>query len=150
MKKYKYNTKARKYYKSDTTYIQAIYRNNKALIDAKNEGIPLSSYQVFKQDVKDYMEVNDISASKAVGKVLRSRKYLSVAELSKQNLISGLKSKGLYKQFRELTKEKGRYTKFDVEKLQYKGDGVYQYDKVYIYTLDSYTTGDTSLRLELH
>lgn len=149
-KRYKYNTKSRKYYKNDLTYIQAVYKNNKQLIDEKNEGISLPSNKVFKQDVLDYMEVQNISVTKAIGKVLRSRKYLSVAELSKQNLIQGLKSQGLYKEFRELTKERGRYTKFDENKLQYRGEGIYQYGNVFVYTFDAYTTGDNHLKLEKH
>ena len=149
--RYKYNTKTRNHYKTDSTYIQAVYRNNKMLIDEKNEGIPIASSRVFKQDVLDYMEQHHTTVTKAVGKVLRSRKYLGLAELSKQNLVEGMKTSGVYKQFRELTKdENGRYAKFDYNKLQYKGDGVYAYGSIWIYTFDKYTTNDNKIKIEKH
>ena len=72
----------------------------------------------------------------------------------KRNVRKSLISSGKYKEFRELTKERGRYTKFDETKLKYnpaassKGYKEYIYDThlkvVYMY---DYDTGKVSIKL---
>lgn len=119
--------KAKSKYKNTDAWIEAVYRNNKTTIDQELSfaGKPK---QVFKQMVKEYMS-EGLSAKKAVNTIARSTLFTPEVERLHNNMLSGLKSdKDAYKVFRDLTREKGRYSKFDESKLQWNKD-----EKAYIY-----------------
>lgn len=116
------------FYKDTDKWIDAIYRNNKATIDAELAfaGTPK---KVFKQMVKENI-AEGMSPTKAVSTIARSTLFTPEVERLRNNMRSGLKAdKGAYKKFRELTKERGKYTKFDPNKLHWDST-----DKVYIYS----------------
>lgn len=119
-------------YKSTDTWIEAVYRNNKPAID--NE---LAKYgapkKVFKQIIKEHIE-EGLSPTKAMQTLARSTIFTPEKERLQSNMWSGLRNnKEAYKLFREFTKEKGKYTKFDPNKLVWdKTDHAYKYGNVAI------------------
>ena len=114
-------------YKSTEHWIDAVYRNNKALID-KELSFAGTPKKVFKQMVKENI-AEGMSPTKAVSTIAKSTLFTSEVERLRNNMLSGLRAdRGAFKSFRELTKEKGKYTKFDPKKLHWDST-----DKVYIY-----------------
>ena len=114
-------------YKSTDRWIDAVYRNNKSIID-KELAFAGTPKKVFKQMVKENM-AEGMSATKAVSTIARSTLFTPETERLRNNMLSGLRGdRGAFKAFRELTKERGRYTKFDSAKLHWDST-----DKVYIY-----------------
>lgn len=120
------------FYKNTDAWLDAIYRNNKQTID-KELSFAGNSKSVFKQMVKEYM-AEGLSPTKAVSTIAKSTLFTPEVERLKSNFYEGLKGdKDAYKLFRELTKERGKYAKFDPNKLKWnKEDKVYQYDNVII------------------
>ena len=115
------------FYKNTDAWIDAVYRNNKAIIDEKLAfaGKPKST---FKQMVKEYVS-EGLSPTKAVSTIARSTLFTPEVERLKNNFYEGLKGdKEAYQTFRELTKERGKYSKFDPNRLKWDKD-----DKVYVY-----------------
>lgn len=114
-------------YKSTDSWIDAIYRNNKLIID-KELSFAGNPKKVFKQMVKENI-AEGMSPTKAVSTIARSTLFTSEAERLRNNMLSGLRSdRDAFKAFRELTKERGKYAKFDPNKLHWDSK-----DKVYIY-----------------
>lgn len=114
-------------YKNTDKWLDAVYRNNKTEID-KELSFAGNPKRVFKQMIKENI-AEGMSPTLAVSTVARSTLFTPEAERLRNNMLSGLKSdKAAYKAFRELTKEHGRYTKFDPNKLHW--DSI---DKVYVY-----------------
>ena len=114
-------------YKSTDHWIDAVYRNNKTVINSELSfaGNPK---KVFKQMVKENI-AEGMSPTKAVSTIARSTLFTPETERLRNNMLSGLRSdKGVFRAFRELTKEHGRYTKFDPNKLHWDST-----DKVYVY-----------------
>lgn len=116
------------FYKNTNSWIDAVYRNNKAIIDTKlaNTGKPKAT---FKQMVKEYIS-EGMTPTKAVSTIARSTLFTPEVVRIKNNFYQGLLGDpSAYKAFRELTKVKGRYTKFDAEKLKWdKDEHRYIYD----------------------
>lgn len=120
--------KAKNKYKSTDAWLNAVYRNNKAVIDKELSGTKVGPKGTFKKIVREYMETG-LSPTKAVSALARSTTFTPKTERMRNNLWSGLKGdKAAYKEFRELTKEKGKYTKFDRDQLVYDKS-----QKLYIY-----------------
>lgn len=119
-------------YKSTQTWIEAVYRNNKTVIDKElaKYGAPK---KVFKQIIKEHIE-EGLSPTKAMQALARSTIFTPEKERLQSNMWAGLKGdKAAYKLFRELTKEKGKYVKFDPNKLAWdKSEHVYKYGNVVI------------------
>lgn len=120
------------FYKNTDAWLNAIYRNNKSVID-KELSFAGNPKKVFKQMVNEYID-EGLSPTKAVSTIARSTIFTPEVERLKSNFYEGLKgSKDAYKTFRELTKEHGRYAKFDPNKLKWnKDDKVYEYGNVII------------------
>lgn len=118
----------RSHYKTDATYIRAVYLNNKEVIDAELNFMG-NPYQVFKQQIIEYKEQGK-TVTEGIQTLARSTIFTSEEERFHENFWSGLKAfKEEYKQFKELTKEKGRYTKLDDSKLKWDKDARgYVYD----------------------
>ena len=119
-------------YKNTESWIEAVYRNNKAVIDGElsRSGNPKT---VFKQIIHEYME-EGLSPTKAMQTLARSTIFTSDKERIQNNMWTGLKGdKEAYKLFRELTKEHGKYTKFDESKLVWdRSQHAYLYSGVMI------------------
>ena len=121
-------------YKNTSTWLDAVYRNNKELIDSKLETTGnTSKKQVFKKLVNEYMS-EGFSPTQAVKKLEKSTVFTDVKDRLKQNAYTAIKSdKEAYKEFRELTKNKGRYSKVELDKFQYDKDtGNYIYGNIMI------------------
>ena len=121
-------------YKNTNTWLDAVYRNNKELIDSKLETTGnTSKKQVFKKLVNEYMS-EGYSPTQAVKKLEKSTVFTDVKDRLKQNAYTAIKNdKEAYKEFRELTKNKGRYSKVELDKFQYDKDtGNYVYGNIVI------------------
>lgn len=121
------------FYKDTDAWINAVYRNNKAVIDKELSGGEKGPKSTFKQIINEYIAEGK-SPTKAMSTLARSTIFTPEAERIKNNFWSGLKGDAdAYKEFRELSKEKGRYTKFDQSKLKWnKADKAYTYNGVII------------------
>lgn len=116
------------YYKNTDAWIDAVYRNNKDVIDANLKLGGSSPKTIFKQIIKEYIR-EGVKPTTAMKTLARSTIFTPTQERIKTNLWTGLKGdKAAYKEFRELTKEKGKYTAFDPSKLVWN-----RQDNVYIY-----------------
>lgn len=154
MKKFRGKKNFRSYDSVDRL-ISAIYKRNKSDIDnaitplVRNGKVVISSYQRFKQTVKDTMD-NQSKADvlKAVDTVQRSRLFTPAAELYKENLMKAIrKDKTIAKEFR---KARGWKQKFNMENLSYTGADdkttTYQYvagDKIIQITISKSPTAGT-------
>ena len=136
---------SKSYYKSTEGWLDAVYRNNKAIIDKELAGVSGKSPKtVFKKIIGEYME-EGMSSTKAMKTLARSTIFTTEKERLLNNFYEGLKGdKDAYKEFRELTKEKGRYSKFDPNKLVWnKVDKVYTYNDSVIISYENSPFGIT-------
>lgn len=119
--------KSKKAYKNTESWLDAVYRNNKDVIN-RELSFAGNPKKVFKQMVRENM-AEGMSPTKAVSTVARSTLFTSEEERLRENMLSGLRGdREAFRAFRELTKEHGRYTKFDPSKLSWDAT-----DKVYVY-----------------
>jgi hypothetical protein len=132
-------------YKDLNRYLDAVYRANKELIDEKilnEEELELASNRdilakqnkktLFKTYIKEYMD-EGYTVDQALKKASYSRVFTEYVELAQENTLEGLKEyKEAYKQFRELTKVNGRYTKIDINKFSYIGNNEYSYGDIIV------------------
>lgn len=105
-------------YKNDETWLNAVYKKNKAEIDAALEGVGgKNKKKIFKQLVKEYQE-DGLTAKQALSKLERSTIFTTTGERLRKNAREGITTdQEAWKRFRELTKVHGKYTKVDVDKL---------------------------------
>lgn len=112
---------------SERDYARSIYRQNKEFFQreftGRAEGAP-RTFKAFYEEYKARKTLFGNADSEAVLNSIRS-KYMSGAEVWRANAIKALKSTGHWKEFRELTKERGRYTSFDISKLSYNEGAEY-------------------------
>ena len=146
--------KRRTKYKSLNSWIDAVYRKNKAYIDKNiNEKwleVHRDSKAAFKALVKEKLaEVNpktgkNYTPSEAVLKVENSKdlhRDWTSRDVTANNFRQVFKKdKELSKKFKDLTRENGRYTSFDPKKFDWEGwysqnnktKAVYKYGDIYI------------------
>ena len=132
------------HYKSDRTYLEAVYQNNKQIIDSafQDRGKPKV---LFKQQVLEHVEQGK-TLKEAIQTVGRTRDFTTAKEQFHANFYKGFKGYPLeYKQLRELTKVGGRYTKFDDAKLEWDQNAKgYVYDASYT-KIDKATGKETTV-----
>ena len=135
--KAKYN---RSHYKTINGWLSGVYRNNKEFIDSKLgdiDSVQKNKYSVeatFKNLVKGYIK-RGMTPAQALKTTSLTGVFTTKAERYKQYAYSGLSAdKEAYKTFRELTKEKGRYTKVDFNKFKWdKDSNSYTYNNIRIF-----------------
>lgn len=125
----------RKHYKSDETFLNAVYKRNKALINEYMEGVGkeggVSTLRQFKSLVyetqgalkrkgKTHTIVNAMNVFTASSQFIPEDRYYDIH--FKENLTKGLKRYGALKTLYNLTK-----TKFDINEVRYDGDNTYVY-----------------------
>ena len=120
------------YYKSKERWLYAIYQHNKALIDAAYAdaaGEVKSPYRNFKAQVREYTVSRGFKTSEALEIIGRTEKFRGGQGLWYQkNVIDGLKTAGVYKDFQNLTRSHGRFQAPNPSLLVYVGDRSYIYD----------------------
>lgn len=145
---------SRNYYKTDTGWLNAIYRNNKAYIDSNMNDrwkeLYGSSQTAFRNLVKEQM-LNEnprtgrkYTINQAIKRVENSKdlhKDWTSRDVSANNFKEVFKKdKALSKKFREMTRKNGKYTAFDPKKFEWvgwytegnKSVAVYKYEDIYI------------------
>lgn len=119
-------------YKSEARWLYAIYQHNKALIDAAYAdavGEVKSPYRNFKAQVQEYTILRGFKISEALEIIGRTEKFRGGnGTWWQKNVIDGIKTAGVYKEFQFLTRVKGRFVAPDPSKLVYVGDKTYIYD----------------------
>ena len=118
------------FYVSEEAWLNAIYRANKALIDAAYEGKGTRGPRaVFKSQVQEY-KAKGYSTRAAVKIVSNTRAFRPAGvPWYVENAVQGMKSMGVWQQFLNLNRDaQGRFIPFDIYKLKYIGDKVYLYD----------------------
>lgn len=118
------------WYVSEESYLDAIYRKNKELIDKSykkaiekagtNIKMLKSSYKkYFKSEVRRLQETNSITLKKAVKLYANYPIFKSKGEVGIDNFLSGLKKNPeAWEYFRHLNRDdKGRYLSFDPSKM---------------------------------
>ena len=110
-------------YKNTNEWLDAVYIKNKKFIDSKIETTgDTDKSEIFKSLVNEYIE-EGYSPKQAVKKLEKSTIFTDVKDRLKQNAYSAIKhDKEAFKQFRELTKNNGKYTVVDVDKFKYNKD----------------------------
>lgn len=117
----------RSFYKSTDAWLDAVWRNNEERIRAAYEGIakPKAS---FKSSMKTYIE-QGLSPHEAMSTLVKSTIFTPARERFIDNARKGLRGdKAAYKAFRDMTREKGRFTKFDPSLMRWD-----KKEKVYVY-----------------
>ena len=118
---------SKSFYKSIDAWIDAVWRNNEGRIRAAFDGVSKPK-SAFKSSIKEYMS-QGLSPQKAMFSLVRSTIFTTTRERLSDNARTGLRGdKAAYKVFRDLTREKGRFTKFDQSLMKYD-----KKEKVYIY-----------------
>lgn len=134
-------------YKSTSHWLDAVYRNNKELIDNKLKDVKTTNKRrVFKNLVLEQsgtrfkgsltnkelnFELNKIkNPTKALKKLSRSDIFSSYKERAQENVYKFLKEEKSIKTIKDLI---GKREKFDPGKLEWNyKDKVYEYKEVYI------------------
>ena len=138
------------WYMSEESYLDAVYRKNKDIIDksykkafekAGNDVKVLKSFKkYFKSEVRRLQETNSISLKKAVKLYANYPIFKSNGEVGVENFLSGLKKDpGAWEYFRHLNRdEKGRFLPFDGSKLNWVNSKLVIYDnRIEVSFLDS-------------
>ena len=138
------------WYMSEESYLDAVYRKNKELIDksykkafekAGTDIKVLKSFKkYFKSEVRRLQETNSITLKKAVKLYANYPIFKSKGEVGIDNFLSGLKKNPeAWNQFRNLNRdEKGRYLPFDPDKLKWiNGKEVIYDNRIIVSFLDS-------------
>lgn len=118
------------FYKSEEAWLNAIYRANKALIDAAYQQIGKRGPRaVFKSQVREYT-AEGYKTKEAIKIVSNTRAFRPAGvPWYIENAVQGMKSMGVWQQFLNLNRDaQGHFLPFDIHKLKYIGDKVYLYD----------------------
>lgn len=117
------------YYKSTSLWLDAVYRNNKEIIDEKVEvtNPKATKRNAFKHLVQEYMD-KGYAPTKALDILTRSTVFTSEVERFRNNALQGLRGdKETFKSFRKLA---GWNKKIDPAKFRYdKTQHIYIYDE---------------------
>lgn len=123
----------RRWNESDSRYASRAWKMNKDyfqkqrqyMMDERTSDTPIS-YTFFKEEFIARKKNFNLLSGEALKNTIRSR-YMSKSETAKINIIEGLKkNKELWKEFRERTKVKGRYSAINLDNIQYdKNTGAY-------------------------
>lgn len=129
-------------YPNTNAFLNAVYKANKSVIDTAFDNEAGGPKKTFKNTVKEYLtdKKHPLNVKDALKTIARSTRFTSEVERFKENAWQGIVSdKFVYKRFRELTKEKGRYTKFDPDKLVWsKADKGYIYNDKFLIKFGGY------------
>lgn len=122
----------RSHYKTDDSFLNAVYRDNKALIDERLEGVGaeggVSVLQQFKYLVKETQQKiknrtgRDPSITTAMNRFTASRDFTPIEIHMRENMVKGLKNFGALRTLYKLTGHK-----FDPDMVVYIGDNMYSY-----------------------
>lgn len=119
----------KKWNESDSRYAYRAWKMNKRYFeeqrqfmnDDRTSNIP-KTYNFFKEEFIARKTGFKLLSSEALKNTVRSN-YMSKGETAKLNIIEGLrKDKAVWKEFRERTKIKGKYTSLDFVNLSYDKD----------------------------
>ena len=109
--------KAKKYYKDTNAWLNAVYRNNKQVIDKALQSTRWSSSKkIFKEWIRAYIAEGN-SPVEALRKLSRSEIFTDRATRLKENFLKGLKTDK--EKFKEFRKKIGWRTKIDINKLKF-------------------------------
>ena len=127
----------KKYYKSTDEWLDAVYENNKQIInknvltekiekEIENRIDDITDEEISEQKKAAFKNLVKERKDEGMGWVaaLKSLSKSTIFTPEKERLISNAykalkKDREAYKTFRELSKEKGRYTKVDFSKFRY-------------------------------
>ena len=125
------NLPLKKNYKNNDTYLNAVYQQNKTLIDEAYVGIK-NKKDAFKKQIMARMEQGGGAIKNVIKKELHRDVYIPASEKFKENLVSGLKEYKEFKKFQtQLKDKKGKFVKFDKNNLSYIGNNQYSYEDDY-------------------
>ena len=143
----------RSQYKTTDRFLDAVYRKNKEYIDSHIDPELLTKHSpktIFKFLVKDQMQYQNQKTGKKYTAIQAIRRVANSKEMNPTFTTSDIfhanfenllrKDKTVFKQFRNLTRENGRFTSYDYRKLEFEGyynvggtnSAVYKYDDFYI------------------
>lgn len=118
---------------SFSKYVSRVYRANKDFFQKRpfygraTDAESKRDYQSFKHEVESRGKTLGMGTESAILNTVRSD-YMSGEQVARMNAIQGLKDSGNWRKFREMTKVKGRYTKFDMSQLSWSTqEGGYSY-----------------------
>lgn len=118
----KFKLPPRRQFKTNASYLDAVYKRNKHLIDSKLPNTYLSKKQMFidlvkeqkqSKHLKKYLEKEKISTIDAIKSIERSRTFTTLKEQMAENVIKGLKKSGMEEELKRLSGKK-RILKKDI------------------------------------
>ena len=122
---------SRKRYKSDDSFLNAVYRRNKDIIDEYLKGVGqgsgISTLRQFKFLVKEVKAEKKTSITHAMNVFTESHSFTPEELHFKENVVKGLRSFKMLNFLRKLT-GKG----MDIKDIKYVGDKSYEYRGYYI------------------
>lgn len=125
----------RKNYKTDRSFLQAVYRANEDILREKD-----ISLTEFKDIITSYvktrkMQGEPMTIKKALNEYAHSTVFTPRRNVFAENIVKGLVKHDSYQLFRELTKDaNNRYTKINYDLFRYdQKNNMYVYnEKIYI------------------
>lgn len=124
----KFKTPKSKKGMTDREYLKSVfYRNRKEIVEVFGKETPM---QKFINNIEAQKVIGNLTTRQALNKLAKSEAFTPTVNRLKENIQSALKKYGRAKEFKNLIKdERGRFTKFDTEKLVWdKHSGMYIYD----------------------
>lgn len=112
----KFKTPKSKKGMSDREYLKSVfYRNRKEIVEVFGKETPM---QKFINNIEAQKVIGNLTTRQALNKLAKSEAFTPTVNRLKENIQSALKKYGRAKEFKNLIKdERGRFTKFDTEKL---------------------------------
>lgn len=140
----------RRHYKSDKTFIDAVYVRNKKFIDSHlgKSDSGLSIRMRFRHLVEQYIKQQNISAQSAINILASSESMTTAAERMQRNITKAIKNNpSIYKDFKKelkLTKKQ----EIDSSKFQWDYmEEAYEYDGYYVQIDNSPKDGSYSIKI---
>ncbi len=145
--------KNKSFYKNDSAYIDAVYRNNKAYIDSHmpqellDKGVsPKAFFRAEVNRVKQQLNQQTgkkFTINRAIKRVANSKMLnpeMTNSDIKANNFESLLKKDSQrYREFRNRTRQKGKFTKFDYTKVSFDGYYVVNGSNAAVYYYDEDT-----------
>lgn len=140
--------KAKYKYKNEKAWLDAVYRNNRELIESALSGVrETNKKKIFVQLIQERRDVKGETLYQAVRRIGKTDVFSSKKERAQENILNAIKrEKDIFKTFRKVT---GWNEKIDVTKFRWDyDDKVYKYGDVVIdisnspYEINIYTTDE--------
>lgn len=122
----------RGFFRSEKTYFDAFYKINKEILDENVFGEYGANISA-RETIKRKAEEEGVTWNEAIKSWGRSEQFIDVKTRLVNNAYEKIKSdRNTYLEFREITKEHGKFTKINLNDFVYVGENTYMYHGVMV------------------